>query len=77
MHATRPTQLKEFEADLLGVALASPAFLLSTVDLDATQAPLSVGRTVIRGDKFRFSSRTRAFVKTYRCPGRQDRTLPP
>lgn len=42
MHATRLTQLNEFEADLLGVALASPAFLLSAVDLDATQAPLSV-----------------------------------
>jgi GntR family transcriptional regulator len=49
------TQLNEFEADLLGAPQGSAAFLLSSVDLDATQAPLSFTRTVIRGDKFRFS----------------------
>lgn len=49
------TRLNEFEADLLGVALDSPAFLLSALDLDATEAPLSFTRTVIRGDQFRFS----------------------
>ena len=49
------TQLNEFEADLLGAALGSPAFLLSALDLDATRSPLSFTRTVIRGDKFRLS----------------------
>jgi GntR family transcriptional regulator len=49
------TELNEFEADLLGVPLRSPAFLLSTLDLDAADAPLSFTRTVIRGDQFRFS----------------------
>lgn len=49
------TQLNEFEADLLGVQLGSAAFLLSSLDLDAAEAPLSFTRTVIRGDRFRFS----------------------
>lgn len=49
------TQLNEFEADLLGAPLGSAAFLLSSLDLDATEAPLSFTRTVIRGDQFRFS----------------------
>jgi GntR family transcriptional regulator len=49
------TQLNKFEADLLGVSLGSPAFLLSSLDLDPAQAPLSFTRTVIRGDQFRFS----------------------
>jgi len=31
------------------------AFLLSALDLDAAEAPLSFTRTVIRGDQFRFS----------------------
>lgn len=49
------TQLNKFEADLLGVPLGSPAFLLSSLDLDAAEEPLSFTRTVIRGDQFRFS----------------------
>lgn len=49
------TQLNEFEADLLGAPLASAAFLLSSLDRDAAQAPLAFTRTVIRGDQFRFS----------------------
>jgi GntR family transcriptional regulator len=49
------TQLNKFEADLLGVSLGGPAFLLSSLDLDAAEAPLSFTRTVIRGDQFRFS----------------------
>jgi GntR family transcriptional regulator len=49
------TQLNEFEADLLGASQGSAAFLLSSLDLDARQTPLSFTRTVIRGDKFRFS----------------------
>jgi DNA-binding GntR family transcriptional regulator len=49
------TRLNDFEADLLGVALGSPAFLLSSLDLDAAEIPLSFTRVVIRGDQFRFS----------------------
>lgn len=49
------TQVNEFEASLLNVTLASPAFLLSSLDLDAAEAPISFTRTVIRGDRFRFS----------------------
>lgn len=49
------TTLNDFEADLLGVAAGSHAFLLSSLDLDANDAPVAVARTVIRGDQFRFS----------------------
>lgn len=49
------TQLNEFEAGLLEAPLGSAAFLLSSLDLDAAEAPLSFTRTVIRGDQFRFS----------------------
>jgi DNA-binding GntR family transcriptional regulator len=49
------TRLNEFEADLLAAPRGSPAFLLSALDLDAAEAPLSFTRTVIRGDQFRFS----------------------
>jgi GntR family transcriptional regulator len=49
------TALNEFEADLLGVSAGSHAFLLSSVDLDGDDAPVCFARTVIRGDKFRFS----------------------
>ena len=49
------TQVNEFEASLLNVTLASPAFLLSSLDLDSSEKPISFTRTVIRGDRFRFS----------------------
>lgn len=49
------TQLNEFEADLLRAPLSSAAFLLSSLDRDAADAPLSFTRAVIRGDQFRFS----------------------
>jgi GntR family transcriptional regulator len=49
------TQLNEFEAALLIAALGSPAFLVSALDLDAAEAPVSFTRTVIRGEQFRFS----------------------
>jgi GntR family transcriptional regulator len=49
------TQMNEFEAALLGAALGSPAFLVSALDLDGVETPLSFTRTVIRGERFRFS----------------------
>lgn len=49
------TTLNDFEADLLGVAAGSHAFLLSSLDLDADNTPVAFARTVIRGDQFRFS----------------------
>jgi DNA-binding GntR family transcriptional regulator len=49
------TQVNEFEAALLDVSLASPAFLLTAVDLDADSKPITFTRMVIRGDRFRFS----------------------
>jgi GntR family transcriptional regulator len=49
------TALNDFEADLLGVPAGSHAFLLSSVDLDGDDTPVCFARTVIRGDKFRFS----------------------
>ncbi len=49
------TQVNEFESSLLTVALASPAYLLSSLDLNAAEKPISFTRTVIRGDRFRFS----------------------
>jgi GntR family transcriptional regulator len=49
------TRTNEFEASTLGVALGSPVFLLSTLDLGPAQAPLAFTRAVIRGDQFRFS----------------------
>lgn len=49
------TRLNEFEANLLALPLRSPAFLLSALDLDVSDAPLTFTRTVIRGDQFRFS----------------------
>jgi GntR family transcriptional regulator len=49
------TQVNEFEAALLDVSLASPAFLLTAVDLDADNKPITFTRMVIRGDRFRFS----------------------
>jgi GntR family transcriptional regulator len=49
------TTLNEFEADLLSVPTGSHAFLLSSLDLDPDDAPISFVRTVIRGDQFRFS----------------------
>ena len=47
--------LNDFEADLLGVAAGSHAFLLSSLDRDSADAPVAFARTVIRGDQFRFS----------------------
>jgi GntR family transcriptional regulator len=49
------TQMNEFEAALLDAAVSSPAFLVSALDLDAAEAPVSFTRTVIRGERFRFS----------------------
>jgi GntR family transcriptional regulator len=49
------TTLNDFEADLLGVAAGSHAFLLTSLDLDAEDTPVAFARTVIRGDQFRFS----------------------
>lgn len=49
------TRVNEFEADLLGVAVGSHAFLLSSLDRDEDDAPVAFARTVIRGDQFRFS----------------------
>jgi GntR family transcriptional regulator len=49
------TQVNEFEAALLDVSMASPAFLLTAVDLDADDKPITFTRMVIRGDRFRFS----------------------
>jgi GntR family transcriptional regulator len=49
------TTLNDFEAELLGVPTGSHAFLLSSLDLDPDEAPVSFTRTVIRGDQFRFS----------------------
>lgn len=49
------TQMNEFESSLLGAALSSPAFLVSALDRDAAEAPVSFTRTVIRGEQFRFS----------------------
>ena len=49
------TQLNAFEADLLGAPLGSAAFLLSSLDRDAAQTPLSFTRAIVRGDQFRFS----------------------
>lgn len=40
---------------MLGAPVGSPAFLLSSLDLDAGEAPVAFARTVIRGDQFRFS----------------------
>lgn len=49
------TALNEFEADLLGVPVRSQAFLLSSLNVDGDDAPVSFARTVIRGDQFRVS----------------------
>lgn len=49
------TTLNDFEADLLSVPTGSHAFLLSSLDLDPDDAPISFMRTVIRGDRFGFS----------------------
>jgi GntR family transcriptional regulator len=49
------TQMNEFEATLLNGVKGSPAFLVSALDLDAEEAPVSFTRTAIRGDRFRFS----------------------
>lgn len=49
------TQVNEFEASLLNVPIANPAFLLTSLDLGADKKPISFTRTVIRGDRFRFS----------------------
>jgi GntR family transcriptional regulator len=49
------TRVNEFEASLLDVPIASPAFLLTSLDLGADKKPISFTRMVIRGDRFRFS----------------------
>lgn len=45
----------EFEAGLIGIPLDAPVFLLSSVDLDTSGAPVSFTRAIVRADHFRFS----------------------
>lgn len=49
------TTVNDFEADLLAVGHASPAFLLSALDLDQQDAPVAFTRSVVRADQVRFS----------------------
>jgi GntR family transcriptional regulator len=49
------TAVNDFEADLLAVGRASPAFLLSALDLDQQDAPVAFTRSVVRADQVRFS----------------------
>ena len=53
------TALNEFETGLLGVPAGNHAFLLSSLNADGDDAPVSFTRTVIRGDQFRVSFRLR------------------
>lgn len=45
----------EFEAELIGVPLHAPVFLLSAVDLDTGGSAVSFTRAIVRADYFRFS----------------------
>lgn len=45
----------EFEAGLIGIPRDAPIFLLSSVDVDTSGAPVSFTRAIVRADHFRFS----------------------
>jgi GntR family transcriptional regulator len=45
----------EFEADLIAIPVNAPVFLLSSVDVDTADTPVSFTRAIVRADYFRFS----------------------
>jgi GntR family transcriptional regulator len=61
----------EFEAGLIGIRLDAPVFLLSSVDVDTSGAPVSFTRAIVRADHFRFSMGIRYPATTLRGPDAQ------
>jgi GntR family transcriptional regulator len=58
----------EFEAGLIGIPRDAPVFLLSSVDVDTSGAPVSFTRAIVRADHFRFSMGIRYPTATVRGP---------
>jgi GntR family transcriptional regulator, N-acetylglucosamine utilization regulator len=49
------TRANDFEAEMLGLPLGTPMFLLSSVELAPDDVPVAFTRSVVRSDQFRFS----------------------
>jgi GntR family transcriptional regulator len=49
------TLANEFEAEVLGVRVRTPMFLLSSIDARSDGVPVAFTRTVVRSDQFHFS----------------------
>lgn len=49
------TRANSFEADLLGIAVDSPVFLLGSLEIGSEQKPVAFRRSVVRSDHFRFT----------------------
>ena len=54
----RVTSVTAAEAELLGIAIHSPAFFVTTLKLDAEDRALEYAEAICRGDKYRFLNET-------------------